>query len=146
MTSSLRQNMAYVTQDTYLFDSTLEENLRIAKRDATMEELIEACKKANLYDFIVSLPNGFKSKVGELGDSLSGGERQRLGITRAFLHDSPIILLDEPTSNLDSLNESIILNALKAHSEDKNIILVSHRASTMSIADRIYYMQEGRAS
>lgn len=146
ITSSLRQNMAYVTQDTYLFDSTLEENLRIAKRNATMEELIEACKKANLYDFILSLPNGFKSKVGELGDSLSGGERQRLGIARAFLHDSPIILLDEPTSNLDSLNESIILNALKAHSEDKTIILVSHRASTMSIADRIYYMQEGRAS
>lgn len=146
LTSDLRQNMAYVTQDTYLFDSTLEENLRIAKRDATMEELIEACKKANLYDFIQSLPDGFNSRVGELGDSLSGGERQRLGIARAFLYDSPIILLDEPTSNLDSLNESIILNALKAHSQDKTIILVSHRASTMSIADRIYSMQEGRAS
>lgn len=145
-TSSLRQNMAYVTQDTYLFDSTLEENLRIAKRDATTEELIEACKKANLYDFIQTLPNGFKTKVGELGDSLSGGERQRIGIARAFLHDSPIILLDEPTSNLDSLNESIILNALKAHSKDKTIILVSHRQSTMSIADQIYYMEEGRAS
>ena len=145
-TSSLRQNMAYVTQDTYLFDSTLEENLRIAKRDATMEELIEACKKANLYDFIQSLPNGFKTKVGELGDSLSGGERQRLGIARAFLHDSPIILLDEPTSNLDSLNESIILNSLKAHSKDKTIIIVSHRQSTMSIVDSIYYMEEGRAS
>lgn len=145
-TSSLRQNMAYVTQDTYLFDSTLEENLRIAKRDATTEELIEACKKANLYDFIQTLPNGFKTKVGELGDSLSGGERQRIGIARAFLHDSPIILLDEPTSNLDSLNESIILNALKAHSKDKTIILVSHRQSTMSIADQIYYMEERRAS
>lgn len=145
-TSSLRQNMAYVTQDTYLFDSTLEENLRIAKRDATMEELIEACKKANLYDFIQSLPNGFKTKVGELGDSLSGGERQRLGIARAFLHDSPIILLDEPTSNLDSLNESLILNSLKAHSKDKTIIIVSHRQSTMSIVDSIYYMEEGRAS
>ncbi len=145
-TSSLRKNMAYVTQDTYLFDSTLEENLRIAKRNATMDELIEACKKANLYDFIQSLPNGFQTKVGELGDSLSGGERQRLGIARAFLHDSPIILLDEPTSNLDSLNESIILNALKAHSKDKTIIIVSHRQSTMSIVDYVYHMEEGRAS
>ena len=145
-TSSLRQNIAYVTQDTYLFDSTLEENLRIAKRNATMQQLIEACKKANLYGFIQSLPNGFQSKVGELGDSLSGGERQRLGIARAFLHDSPIILLDEPTSNLDSLNESMILNALKAHSQDKIIIIVSHRQSTLSIADKIYSLKEGRAS
>lgn len=145
-TSSLRQNMAYVTQDTYLFDSTLEENLRVAKRDATLDELIAACKKANLYEFIQTLPDGFKTKVGELGDSLSGGERQRIGIARAFLHDSPIILLDEPTSNLDSLNESIILNSLKAHSKDKTIIIVSHRQSTMSIADQIYYMKEGRAS
>ena len=145
-TSSLRQNMAYVTQDTYLFDSTIEENLRIAKRDATEAELIEACTKANIYKFIKDLPNGFKTKVGELGDTLSGGERQRLGIARAFLHNSPIILLDEPTSNLDSLNESIILNALKTNCEDKTIIIVSHRQSTMSIADHIYYMNEGRAS
>ena len=145
-TSSLRHNIAYVTQDTYLFDSTLEENLRIAKRNATTEELVEACQKANLYDFIQSLPDGFQTKVGELGDSLSGGERQRLGIARAFLLDSPIILLDEPTSNLDSLNESVILNALKTHHQDKTIIIVSHRASTMSIADIIYSMEEGRAS
>ena len=145
-TSSLRQNMAYVTQDTYLFDSTIEENLRVAKRNATEAELIEACQKANIYEFIKGLPNGFETRVGELGDTLSGGERQRLGIARAFLHNSPIILLDEPTSNLDSLNESIILNALKANSQDKTIIIVSHRQSTMSIADHIYYMNEGRAS
>lgn len=146
ITSDLRRHTAYVTQDTYLFDATIEENLRVAKRDATMEELIIACTKANIYEFIQSLPLGFNSKVGELGDSLSGGERQRLGIARAFLSDAPIILLDEPTSNLDSLNESIILKALKESREDKTIILVSHRSSTMSIADTIFYMKEGRAS
>lgn len=145
-TTSLRDHIAYVTQDTYLFDTTIEENLRVAKRSATKEELIAACQKANIYNFIESLPNGFQSKVGELGDSLSGGERQRLGIARAFLHDSPIILLDEPTSNLDSLNESLLLKTLKEASENKTIILVSHRASTMSIADCIYHMKEGRAS
>lgn len=145
-TTSLRDHISYVTQDTYLFDTTIEENLRVAKRNATEEELITACKKANIYDFILSLPNDFQSKVGELGDSLSGGERQRLGIARAFLHDSPIILLDEPTSNLDSLNESLLLKTLKEASENKTIILVSHRSSTMSIADTVYYMKEGRAS
>lgn len=146
VTTNLRDHIAYVTQHTYLFDTTIEENLRVAKRNASMDEIITACKKANLYDFIISLPNGFQSKVGELGDSLSGGERQRLGIARAFLHDGPIILLDEPTSNLDSLNESIILQALKEHSQDKTIVLVSHRQSTMSIADKVYYFEKRRVS
>lgn len=144
-TSNLRKNIAYVTQDTYLFNTTLEENLRIAKRDATKNELISACQKAHLYEFIESLPEGFNTQVGELGTCLSSGERQRLGIARAFLQNSPIILLDEPTSNLDSLNESIILNALKACSKEKLIIIVSHRLSTMSIANRIYKFDAGRS-
>ncbi|OON96250.1 MAG: ABC transporter ATP-binding protein [Epulopiscium sp. Nele67-Bin005] len=141
-TYNLRQNIAFVTQDTYLFDQTIEDNLRVAKNNATEEELIDACKNASIYTFIQTLPNGFKTKVGELGDGLSGGERQRLGIARAFLHDSPIILLDEPTSNLDSLNESIILTAIKRASKNKTIILVSHRQSTMSIADTIYQFKK----
>ncbi|MTI54451.1 ABC transporter ATP-binding protein [Geosporobacter ferrireducens] len=145
-TFSLRNTIAYVTQDTYLFNDTILENLRIAKRSATMDEIIAACKKANIYDFIMQLPNTFHSKVGELGDHLSGGERQRIGLARAFLHPSKIILLDEPTSNLDSLNENIILKSLKEHSQNKTIILVSHRPSTMSIADKIYSFENRRAS
>lgn len=140
-TNSLRQHIAYVTQDTYLFNSTIEENLRIAKRDATIEEIMEACRKASIHDFIVSLPGGYQSKVGELGEMLSGGEQQRLGIARAFLHHSEILLLDEPTSNLDSLNESIILWSLKEHRKNNTILLVSHRHSTLSICDHIYKFQ-----
>ncbi|OOB80148.1 MAG: ABC transporter ATP-binding protein [Epulopiscium sp. Nuni2H_MBin003] len=139
-TADLRKNISFVTQDTYLFDQTIAENLRVAKQDATELELVEACKKASIYDFILTLPEGFNSKVGELGDSLSGGEKQRIGIARAFLHDSPIILLDEPTSNLDSLNESIILNALRNSAHEKTIIIVSHRHSTMSVADVVHSM------
>ena len=146
LSTNLRDHIAYVTQDTYLFDTTIEENLRVAKRSASMEEIIEACKKASIYDFIMNLPDGFNTKVGELGDSLSGGERQRIGIARAFLHNGPIILLDEPTSNLDSLNESIILKSLREHSQDKTIVLVSHRESTMSIADTVYHFEKRRVS
>lgn len=143
-TSSLRNTISYVTQDTYLFNDTIEENLRFAKRNATIDEIISACKKASIYDFIMQLPNAFQTPVGELGHTLSGGERQRLGLARAFLHPSKIILLDEPTSNLDSLNESIILQSLKKHSQDKTIILVSHRLSTLSIADKVYHLKSGR--
>ncbi len=145
-TASLRENMGYVTQETYLFNTTIEENLRIANRQASMDDIIKACKFAAIHDFIEALPDGYQSKVGELGDVLSGGEQQRLGIARAFLHNSKIILLDEPTSNLDSMNENIILNSLKEHRRDKTIIIVSHRPSTLSICDKIYHMQSGRLS
>lgn len=145
-TSSLRQNIGYVTQETFLFNSSIEENLRIAKRDARYQEMKQACLDANIHDFIMSLPQGYSSNVGQLGDLLSGGEQQRLGLARAFLHESKIILMDEPTSNLDSLNEGIILDALKKHAIDQTIILVSHRLSTLSICDKVYQMENGKLS
>ena len=134
-TSDLRKMQSFVTQDTYLFNDTIANNIGIAKENATMEEIIAAAKKASIHDFIMSLPNGYDSKVGELGGNLSGGEKQRIGIARAFLHDAPMILLDEPTSTLDSLNEGIILKSLMESKENKTIIIVSHRKSTMNIAD-----------
>ncbi|MCR5547100.1 MAG: ABC transporter ATP-binding protein/permease, partial [Lachnospiraceae bacterium] len=137
-TSNLRKMEAYMTQDTYLFQNTIEENIRVAKLDATREEIIEACKKASIHDFIMTLPDGYDTQVGELGDTLSGGEKQRIGLARAFLHDAPFLLLDEPTSNLDSLNEAVILKSLKEASANKTVVLVSHRPSTMRIADVKY--------
>lgn len=134
-TSDLRKMQSFVTQDTYLFNDTIANNIGIARENATMEEIIAAAKKASIHDFIMSLPKGYDSKVGELGGNLSGGEKQRIGIARAFLHDAPMILLDEPTSNLDSLNEGIILKSLMESKENKTIIIVSHRKSTMNIAD-----------
>ena len=141
---SLLNNVTMVSQVTYLFDETIEENLRIAKPDATMEELEEACRMASVHDFILSLPEGYQSRAGALGDNLSAGEKQRIGLARAFLRGSDLILLDEPTSNVDSINEGIILKALKEQKSKKSIILVSHRESTMSVADRIYHMDGGR--
>lgn len=141
--TSLLDNVVMVSQSTYLFDDTIEANLRIAKVDASLEEIEEACKKASIHDFIMRLPQGYQSQVGMLGDNLSAGEKQRLGLARAFLSGRKLILLDEPTSNVDSINEGIILKALKKHKEDKAIILVSHRESTMAIADRIYHMNQG---
>lgn len=139
-TSSLRQKTAYVTQETFLFHDTIANNLRIAKPDATEAELIEAAKQASVHEVIEKLPQGYETKLGELGSTLSGGERQRLGIARAFLRGASILLLDEPTSNLDSLNEAVILKALKEESKGKTILLVSHRSSTMSIADEVIEM------
>ena len=140
---SLLDNVTMVSQSTYLFDETIEDNLRMAKPDATREELEEACRKASIHDFIRTLPDGYQTRVGALGDNLSAGERQRLGLARAFLHDSPVILLDEPTSNVDSINEGIILRAIARQKRDKCIILVSHRASIMVIADRVYAIRVG---
>lgn len=133
-----------VSQATYLFDETNEENLRMAKRNASMNEIEEACRKASVHQFIVSLPHGYQTKVGALGDALSAGERQRIGLARAFLRGSKLILLDEPTSNVDSINEGIILNALREQKKQHAIVLVSHRESTMAIADRIYHMDHGQ--
>ena len=144
-TKSLLDNATLVSQSTYLFDQTVAENLRLAKPSATQQELEEACRKASIHDFILTLPQGYQTRVGSLGDRLSAGERQRLGLARAFLHDGPLLLLDEPTSNVDSLNESIILQAISRHRQDKCILLVSHRASTIAIADRVYAIQDGVA-
>ena len=143
-TDSLLKNVTMVSQTTYLFDETIEENLRIAKPDATQEELEAACRMASVHEFILSLPDGYKTRVGTLGDNLSAGEKQRIGLARAFLRGSEWILLDEPTSNVDSINEGIILKALQAQKGKKSILLVSHRESTMAIADRIYRVKDGR--
>ena len=145
-TGCLRRLESFVTQETQLFHDTIENNVKVAKLDATHEEVVLACKKASIHDFILTLPNGYDTNVGELGDSLSGGERQRIGIARAFLHDAPFILLDEPTSNLDSLNEAVILKALREQSGGKTVALVSHRRSTMGIADVTYSVENGRLS
>lgn len=145
-TKHLRDMESYVTQETHLFHDSIANNIAIAKKGATREEIMEACKKASIHDFIMTLPKGYDTEVGELGDTLSGGEKQRIGIARAFLHDAPMILMDEPTSNLDSLNEGIILKSLKESSKQKTIVLVSHRASTMNIAETVYEMKDGRIS
>ena len=145
-TRSLRDNMAYITQQTYIFNETIEENIRLARRDATLEEMMEAAKKASIHDFILSLPEGYQTKMTELGGNLSDGEKQRIGIARAFLHNAPIILLDEPTSNLDSLNEAMILKSLLNVKAEKLIILVSHRQSTMAICDQVIGIENGRMS
>ncbi len=145
-TSNLRKMESYVTQETYLFNDTIAENIAVAKQDASMNEIISAAKKASIHDFIESLPDGYNTRAGELGDSLSTGEKQRIGIARAFLHDAPFILLDEPTSNLDSLNEGIILKSLLDESKNKTMVLVSHRKSTMNIADVVYNMESKRVS
>ena len=145
-TDNLRDIESYMTQETQLFKDTIANNVRIGKLAATDEEVIDACKKASIHDFIMTLPKGYETEVGELGSTLSGGERQRIGLARAFLHDAPFMLLDEPTSNLDSLNEAVILRSLDKEKGEKTIILVSHRQSTMRIADEIRSMDGGRLS
>ena len=145
-TADLREMESYVTQETVLFHDSIANNIAIGKTDASREEIMEAAKKASIHDFIMTLPKGYDTEVGELGDTLSGGERQRIGIARAFLHDAPFLLLDEPTSNLDSLNEGIILKSLKEGKGDKTVLLVSHRKSTMNLADVVYEMDNGRVS
>ena len=145
-TRHLRDMESYVTQETHLFHDSIANNIAIAKPGASREEIMEAAKKASIHDFIMTLPKGYDTEVGELGDTLSGGEKQRIGIARAFLHECPLILLDEPTSNLDSLNEGIILKSLKESARKKTVVLVSHRVSTMNVADVVYEMENGRIS
>ena len=145
-TRHLRDMESYVTQETHLFHDSIANNIAIAKPGASGEEIMEAAKKASIHDFIMTLPKGYDTEVGELGDTLSGGEKQRIGIARAFLHECPLILLDEPTSNLDSLNEGIILKSLKESAKKKTVVLVSHRVSTMNVADVVYEMENGRIS
>ncbi|MDD3404497.1 MAG: thiol reductant ABC exporter subunit CydC [Hespellia sp.] len=145
-TNRLRDTEGYVTQETHLFHDSIANNIAVGKPGADRKELIEAAKKASIHDFIMSLPNGYDTEVGELGDTLSGGEKQRIGIARAFLHDAPLLLMDEPTSNLDSLNEGIILKSLKEACERKTVVLVSHRKSTMNVADVVWEMESGRIS
>lgn len=145
-TKHLRDMESYVTQETHLFHDSIANNIAIGKTGATREEIMEAARKASIHDFIMRLPKGYDTEIGELGDTLSGGEKQRIGIARAFLHDSPFLLMDEPTSNLDSLNEGIILKSLRESAEEKTVVLVSHRKSTMNVADVVFEMKEGRIS
>ena len=142
-TDSLLRNVSMVSQSTYLFDNTIAENLRIAKPDATEQELWDACEKASLKELIASLPEGLDTPVGLAGGNFSAGERQRMGLARAFLQDAPFLLLDEPTSNLDSLNEAIILKSLREEKAERTVLLVSHRESTMRIADKVYKVDAG---
>ena len=145
-TDELRNMESYVTQETCLFHDSIANNIAVAKPGASRQEIEEAAKKASLHEFIMSLPNGYDTPVGELGDTLSGGERQRIGIARAFLHDAPLMLLDEPTSNLDSLNEGIVLKSLRESCRDKTMVIVSHRESTMAAAQKVYEMNNERVS
>ncbi|MDR2615755.1 MAG: ABC transporter ATP-binding protein/permease [Oscillospiraceae bacterium] len=141
-TAHLRRLEGFVTQDTELFHDTIEANIKLGRPDASREDVVAAAKKASAHEFISRLPNGYETQIGELGSTLSGGERQRIGLARAFLHDAPLMLLDEPTSNLDSLNEGVILKALRGEARGRTVILVSHRASTMAAADRTYSVEK----
>ena len=145
-TRTLRDMESYVTQETHLFHDSIANNIAIGRPGASREEIVEAAKKASIHDFIQTLPDGYDTKVGELGDTLSGGEKQRIGIARAFLHDAPFLLMDEPTSNLDSLNEGIILKSIREACKSRTVVLVSHRKSTMNVADEVYEMENGRVS
>lgn len=145
-TAHLRKLESFMTQETDLFHDSIRDNIRIAKLCATDEEVVSAAKKASLHDFILTLPKGYDTPVGELGETLSGGERQRIGLARAFLHEAPFLLLDEPTSNLDSLNEGVVLHALSKHREGRTVLVVSHRKSTLAVADRSFTVENGRRS
>ena len=140
-TKALRKSQSLVSQETFLFNDTIENNLKIGKKDASREEVITACKKASIHDFIETLPKGYETNVGEIGSNLSSGEKQRLGIARAFLHNPQVLILDEPTSNLDTLNEAQILKSIKEESKDKTVIMVSHRKSSTSICDKKVYVR-----
>ena len=140
-TASLRLKQTLVSQETYLFNDTIENNIKIGCKDASLEEVIEAAKKASIHEFIESLPKGYQTKVGELGGMVSSGEKQRLGLARAFLHNGDVLILDEPTSNLDALNEGSILKSIQDYGQDKTVILISHRKSTTAICEKVYRLE-----
>ena len=140
-TSSLRENQTLVSQETYLFNESIEDNIKIGNKNATREEVIEAAKKASIHEFIETLPNGYETKTGELGSSLSSGEKQRIGLARAFVSSGDVLILDEPTSNLDTLNEGEILKAIKENCENQTVILISHRKSTTAVCNRILKLE-----
>lgn len=143
-TASLRENQTLVSQETYLFNESIEDNIKIGNKNATREEVIEAAKKASIHEFIETLPNGYETKTGELGSSLSSGEKQRIGLARAFVSSGDVLILDEPTSNLDTLNEGEILKSIKENCEDKTVILISHRKSTTAVCNRILKLENGQ--
>ncbi|WMT80481.1 ATP-binding cassette domain-containing protein [Terrisporobacter mayombei] len=140
-TKTLRRSQSLVTQETFLFNDSIENNIKIGKKYASEEEVIAACKKASIHEFIKTLPQGYKTNAGELGSNFSSGEKQRIGIARAFLHDADILILDEPTSNLDTLNEAEILKSINNECRDKSIVMVSHRKSSVSICDKKIYVR-----
>ncbi|WP_455796302.1 ABC transporter ATP-binding protein [Clostridium butyricum] len=141
-TKSLRASQTLVSQETYLFNESIEDNIKIGNLNASREEVIEAAKKASIHDFIEKLPKGYDTKAGELGGMLSSGEKQRIGLARAFISNGDVLILDEPTSNLDTLNESEILRSIKENCEEKTIILISHRKSTTSVCNKVYKLEK----
>ncbi len=141
---AISKNITLFSQTTYLFKKTIRYNLNLAKPGSSDEELYKALAKAGLEEKIRSLKNGLDTEINDLGDNLSSGEKQRLGLARIFLADTPVILLDEATSNVDAYNEAYILNQLKKEKEDKAIIIISHRPTSLSICDNIYHMKDGK--
>lgn len=143
-TRHLRSIESMMSQDTDIFKDTIKNNIAFVKPDASDEEIYEAAQHASVHDFIMSLPLGYDTMMEELGSNLSSGERQRIGLARIFLHGGDLILLDEPTSNLDSLNEAIILKSIVEYKHNKTIVIVSHRASTLKIADEVWNLEDGK--
>src|SRR5690606_26068875 len=142
---SLRGQIAIVTQDTILFDSTIYENIAYGRPSATKEEVIAAARAANAHDFIMEMPKGYSTPVGERGGQLSGGQRQRIAIARAILRNAPVLILDEATSALDNESEALVQDALEVLMKDKTVIVIAHRLSTIRSADQIVVMEDGKA-
>ena len=141
-TKTLRKSQTLVSQDTFLFNDTILNNIKMGDKNATYDDVVKAAKKASIHEFIMKLPKGYDTKVGELGGNLSSGEKQRLSIARAFLRDSDILILDEPTSNLDTLNEASILKSINDECKDKTIVMVSHRKSSSAICDKRFELKD----
>ena len=140
----LLDRISIVMQNVQLFDNTIEENIRVGKKGATKEEIIKAAKKARIHDFIMSLPEGYETDIGENGGILSGGQRQRISIARAFLKDAPILILDEMTSNVDPVNESLIQDAITELAKDRTVLVIAHHLRTIQKADQILVFQKGK--
>ena len=141
---SLMKNFSFVFQNVYLFEDTVANNIRFGEPDASMERVVEAAKKAKCHDFIMSLPNGYDTVIGEGGASLSGGEKQRISIARAIMKDAPIIILDEATANVDPENETELTAAIEELTKEKTIIMIAHRLKTVRHADKIYVIENGK--